>query len=43
MTPTQKVRACLWFDHEAEEAANFHVSLILGSRILGLCATDGDV
>ena len=33
MTPTQKVRACLWFDHEAKEAANF-ISLIPDSRIL---------
>lgn len=31
---TQKVRTCLWFDHEAEEAANFYVSLFPSSRIL---------
>jgi predicted 3-demethylubiquinone-9 3-methyltransferase (glyoxalase superfamily) len=31
---TQKVRACLWFDHDAEEAANFYVSLLPNSRIL---------
>jgi predicted 3-demethylubiquinone-9 3-methyltransferase (glyoxalase superfamily) len=36
MTPTQKVRACLWFDHEAEEAANFYISLIPNSRILDI-------
>ena len=34
MTATQKVRACLWFDHEAEEAAALYVSLIPNSRIL---------
>lgn len=36
MTETQKVRACLWFDHEAEEAADFYVSLIPNSRILDI-------
>jgi predicted 3-demethylubiquinone-9 3-methyltransferase (glyoxalase superfamily) len=36
MAAMQKVRACLWFDHEAEEAANFYISLIAGSRILGI-------
>ncbi|ARN80140.1 VOC family protein [Methylocystis bryophila] len=34
MTPTQKVRPCLCFDTEAEEAVNFYVSLIPNSRIL---------
>ncbi|QGM46755.1 VOC family protein [Methylocystis heyeri] len=34
MTSTQKVRPCLWFDTEAEEAAGFYVSLIPGSRIV---------
>lgn len=32
----QKIRACLWFDHEAEEAANFYISLFPGSRILDI-------
>jgi predicted 3-demethylubiquinone-9 3-methyltransferase (glyoxalase superfamily) len=36
MPATQKVRACLWFDHEAEEAASFYVSLIPHSRILDI-------
>jgi predicted 3-demethylubiquinone-9 3-methyltransferase (glyoxalase superfamily) len=36
MTATQKVRACLWFDTQAEEAANFYVSLIPNSRILDI-------
>jgi predicted 3-demethylubiquinone-9 3-methyltransferase (glyoxalase superfamily) len=28
-----KVRTCLWFDRQAEEAAAFYVSLLPGSRI----------
>jgi predicted 3-demethylubiquinone-9 3-methyltransferase (glyoxalase superfamily) len=32
----QKVRTCFWFDHEAEEAANFYVSLFPDSRILDI-------
>lgn len=36
MSGKQKVRACLWFDHEAEEAASFYVSLIPKSRILDI-------
>ncbi len=28
-----KISPCLWFDHEAEEAAKFHVSLVPNSRI----------
>ena len=30
---TAKVSTCLWFDGKAEEAANFYVSLVPGSRI----------
>ena len=37
----QKIRTCLWFDHEAEEAANFYISLFPGSRILDV-ARHGD-
>lgn len=33
MSTAQKVRTCLWFDHEAEEAASFYVSLLPNSRI----------
>lgn len=29
----QKISACLWFDHEAEDAAKFYVSLFRDSRI----------
>jgi len=28
-----KISPCLWFDGEAEEAANFYVSLLSNSRI----------
>lgn len=31
-----KVRTCLWFDGQAEEAARFYVSLIEGSKFLGV-------
>ena len=34
MNGTQKVRPCLWFDTEAEEAVNLYISLIASSRIL---------
>ena len=37
-----KVRTCLWFDGEAEEAANFYVSLIPGSRIDAVFRPDQD-
>jgi predicted 3-demethylubiquinone-9 3-methyltransferase (glyoxalase superfamily) len=36
MPSTQKIRTCLWFDKEAEEAANFYMSLFDNSRVLGL-------
>jgi len=36
MHATQKVRPCLWFDQEAEEAVSFYVSLIPNSRILSI-------
>jgi predicted 3-demethylubiquinone-9 3-methyltransferase (glyoxalase superfamily) len=36
MPSTQKIRTCLWFDKEAEEAANLYVSLFENSRVLGL-------
>jgi predicted 3-demethylubiquinone-9 3-methyltransferase (glyoxalase superfamily) len=34
MAAVQKIRTFLWFDHEAEEAVNFYISLFPGSRIL---------
>ena len=30
----QKIKPFLWFDHQAEEAANFYVSIFKNSRIL---------
>lgn len=32
----QRTTPCLWFDRQAEEAANFYVSVFKNSRILGL-------
>ena len=32
----QKIGPCLWFDDQAEEAANFYVSVFRNSRILGI-------
>lgn len=32
----QKIVNCLWFDHQAEEAANFYVSVFGNSRILNV-------
>jgi predicted 3-demethylubiquinone-9 3-methyltransferase (glyoxalase superfamily) len=33
MTLKQKITPCLWFDGQAEEAANFYVSIFKNSRI----------
>ncbi|MGE5096617.1 MAG: VOC family protein [Betaproteobacteria bacterium] len=30
----QRIRPCLWFDHQAEEAANFYVGIFPESRIV---------
>ena len=30
---TQKIRPCLWYDGNAEEAANFYVTLLPDSRV----------
>ena len=30
----QKISPCLWFDHQAEEAANFYVSVFPNSRVV---------
>ena len=35
ITP-QKITPCLWFDAEAEDAANFYVSIFKDSRILSI-------
>src|SRR5262245_47847807 len=34
--PTQKITPFLWFDTDAEEAANFYVSIFKNSKILGI-------
>ncbi len=39
---TAKVKTCLWFDGQAEEAASFYVSLIPDSRIETLLRPDPD-
>ena len=36
MTNTQKITTFLWFNQEAEEAANFYVSLFKDSKILSV-------
>jgi predicted 3-demethylubiquinone-9 3-methyltransferase (glyoxalase superfamily) len=36
MTGTQKITTFLWFNQEAEEAANFYVSLFKDSKILSV-------
>ena len=33
MQITQKIAPCLWFDHQAEEAATFYVSVFKNSKI----------
>ena len=37
-----KLYPCLWFDHDAEEAANFYVSLLPDSRIDGVFRSPAD-
>jgi predicted 3-demethylubiquinone-9 3-methyltransferase (glyoxalase superfamily) len=34
--PSQKITPFLWFDNQAEEAANFYVSLFPDSKIIGV-------
>ncbi len=34
MSVTTRIRPCLWFDSQAEEAANFYVSVFPNSRIV---------
>jgi predicted 3-demethylubiquinone-9 3-methyltransferase (glyoxalase superfamily) len=36
MRVTQRISACLWFDHQAEEAAAFYVSIFRSSRIVSI-------
>jgi len=32
----QKITPCLWFDHQAEEAMNFYVSIFKNSKVLSV-------
>ncbi len=34
MNVTQRIAPCLWFDHQAEEAAKFYVSIFKNSKIV---------
>jgi len=36
MTLKQKITPCLWFDGQAEDAANFYVSIFKNSRITSM-------
>ena len=36
MPIVQKITPCLWFDHEAEEAAAFYCSIFRNSKIVGI-------
>jgi predicted 3-demethylubiquinone-9 3-methyltransferase (glyoxalase superfamily) len=36
MPVSQKIAPCLWFDHQAEEAARFYVSVFKNSRIVSI-------
>ena len=36
MQTTQRIAPCLWFDHQAEEAAAFYVSVFRNSRIISI-------
>ncbi|WP_339722831.1 VOC family protein [uncultured Paraglaciecola sp.] len=40
MTSSTKVRTCLWFDNNGEQAAQFYVSLIPGSNIENIFCPD---
>ena len=33
MATLQKIFPCLWFDHQAEEAAKFYVSVFKNSKV----------
>ncbi|HWE02876.1 MAG TPA: VOC family protein [Tepidisphaeraceae bacterium] len=38
----EKITTCLWFDHDAEEAARFYVGLFPDSRITEIIRSPGD-
>jgi predicted 3-demethylubiquinone-9 3-methyltransferase (glyoxalase superfamily) len=37
MSNSRYIRPCLWFDHQAEEAAKFYVSIFKNSKITPRC------
>jgi predicted 3-demethylubiquinone-9 3-methyltransferase (glyoxalase superfamily) len=39
---SDKITPCLWFDHDAEEAANFYVSLLPDSRVDNIVRSPAD-
>ena len=39
---TQRISVCLWFDHRAEEAVNFYVSIFKNSRIGSVARYDDE-
>lgn len=42
MTVSRKITPCLWFDGNAEEAANFYVSLFPDSRVVSVARAPSD-
>jgi len=40
--PTQRITPFLWFDHQAEEAATFYVSIFKSSRITSVARYDDE-
>lgn len=42
MPKLPRITPCLWFDTQAEEAANFYVSIFKSSRIKGLARYDAE-
>src|SRR5688572_14331905 len=34
--PNKRIEPCLWFDHQAEEAATFYVSIFKNSKITNI-------
>lgn len=43
MSPSPKITPFLWFDGNAEEAMNHHVSIFRHSKILGVTRKGGEV
>lgn len=41
MSEMQKITTFLWFDHQAEEAANYYVSIFKRGKVLNVSRSDG--